>query len=43
MGIHRPSDKVNKLSKHPELLQQDDSVNINIQGLENYYLLKETG
>jgi len=25
MGIHRPSDKVNKLSKHPELLQQDDS------------------
>ena len=25
MGIHRPSDKINKISKYPELLQQDDS------------------
>ncbi len=25
MAIHRPSDKINKISKYPELLQQDDS------------------
>ena len=25
MGIHKPSDKVNKIKKYPELLEQDDS------------------
>ena len=25
MGIHRPSDKINKIKKYPELLEQDDS------------------
>lgn len=25
MGIHKPSDKINKLLKYPELLKQDDS------------------